>query len=397
MYHGTVGMQTHAGGLAWRASTAKIWWTNFARQFPMWLRPKYHEQIMHRMVNDPEFETWLRAGSNIDPHRVYEDYEVYSKWLGKAGGSRGFDALKLTRLDLCKAQWAKVSDAIKIDPEQAHAMRRYIAELTNKATGTSTLFGNVDTASISGLAHGVFFAPKLYAARWARITLDPIKTVDTILKGDKALPAEREIAIIRLKHAAEFATIYLGSLALNAGLLKASGSDQEVNFTDPTKSDWLKFKAHGKVITADGGLLDPVRLIGQIAYGDLIKARSAKDVHLKGSRFEAAVHDLGKYVRGKFNPSFGLVVDAATGQDFSGRAVPWTDEPSMYKSQQPYTWGDFLLSHGPIPVSSGTRVVFDELQKNGMTKPNAAALIEGAAAAVIGMTGVHESEDRWGK
>jgi hypothetical protein len=140
-------------------------------------------------------------------------------------------------------------------------------------------------------------------------------------------------------------------------------------------------------------LLDPVRLIGQVVYGDLIKARTPKERFLKGTRFEAAVKDMGRYVRGKFNPSLGLVVDAATQQDFQGRALPFSKEPSKFKSQKPYTWGEFILAHGPIPLASGAKTVFEELQKNGLSKSDAAAFMEGAAAASVGMTGMHETKD----
>jgi hypothetical protein len=243
MGHGTVGMFTHAGALFYRATTAKIWWRNFILQFPMWLKPAYHEQLIHRLKTDPEFETWLRAGAKIDPDQTYTDYGMYAKWLGKlaAGGQRGFDALKLARMELNKSQWEHVSDEIKMDPEKSEAARHVIAEINNKATGTSTLFGQVDSLPVSGAAHAVFFAPKLYASRWSRVILDPIKTIATFADWKRATPADRYAATTRIKHAAEFAAVYATGLAINQGLLSATGSTQKVNFADPTKSDWLKF------------------------------------------------------------------------------------------------------------------------------------------------------------
>jgi hypothetical protein len=296
-------------------------------------------------------------------------------------------------MELNKAQWEKVSDSIKSDPDQAYAARRAIAEMNNKATGTSSLFGKMAGVDIPTALHTAFFAPKLYASRWSRALFDPVTTAKTFLEWGKATEAEKMIATTKLKHAAEFASIYLGALAVNQGLLAATGSKQRVNLTDPTQSDWFKFKAAGKNITADGGLLDPIRLLGQVVYGDLIKARTDKDRRLKGTRFEAATKDVGKYVRSKFNPSLGLVVDSATGQDYSGRALPFSNEPSKYKSQQKYKWGEWILSHGPIPLSSGTRVAYEEMQKHGLSKPDAAAILEGAAAVAVGLTGAHETED----
>ncbi len=133
--------------------------------------------------------------------------------------------------------------------------------------------------------------------------------------------------------------------------------------------------------------------MGQIVYSDLIKHRDPKAIYREGTRFEKAAHDLARYARGKFNPSLGLIVDAATGADFQGRPLPFSNENPKFHDQKKYKWGEWLLSHGPIPISIGTRVAFDELQHQGMKKDEAAALLEGAAAASIGLTGAHETED----
>jgi hypothetical protein len=249
----------------------------------------------------------------------------------------------------------------------------------------------------SRFAGAVFFAPRLYAARWSRVVVDPLKTLKTFAEmatdSSKVSAADRAAAIARVKHAAEFAAAITGGLLVNQAILSATGSHQEVNFKDPTKSDWLKFKGGGKEVVADGGLLDPVRLLGQIVYGDFIRARDPRGAYREGTRFEAAAKHLGKYVRGKFNPTLGFVVDVGTGADAQGRPLPWSREPPKYKDQQKYALGEWLASQGPIPLSQGTRVAYDEMRRKGLNHLQAMDILKGAAVSAIGATGAHVSPD----
>lgn len=396
--HGTVGMITHAGGLLWRPSVATTYWRNFGRQFSMWTRPALHERLINEMVGHPRYDAWKKAGLAIDPGRVDTDYSMYAKWIGKLGksGQRGFDALKLARLELAEREWDGLSNAVKTGPDAPEVMKA-IADIQNKATGA--LRGRDDLAMTSGsrLASAVFFAPRLYASRWARVVVDPLKTAKTFADmaadSSKVSPAERTAAIARVKHAAEFAAAITGGLLVNQAILSATGSNQEVNFKDPTKSDWLKFKGGNKEVVADGGLLDPVRLLGQIVYGDFIRARDPQYAYREGTRFEAAAKHLGKYVRGKFNPTLGFVVDVGTGTDAQGRPLPWSHEKPKYKDQQKYELAEWLASQGPIPLSQGTRVAYDEMRRKGLNHLQAMDILKGAAVSVIGATGAHVSPD----
>ncbi|MGB7195330.1 MAG: hypothetical protein WBD81_17890 [Collimonas pratensis] len=410
--HGTVGMITHAGALIWRPSRAAIYWKNFGRQFPMWANKGFHERAIYALKNDPDFEAWKDAGASIDPDRTYTDYGLYAKWLGKlaAGGERGFDALKLTRLALNKADWESVSPEIKANPEAAAETRKAIAAINNKATGaipkTSPFAepaarNKMETAtynlSKNPLADAVLFAPRLYASRWMRVVYDPVKTVGTFADWNNASPAERTAATTRAKHAAEFAAVYVGALLTNQAILSATGSDQKVNLSDPTKRDWLKFKGGGKEILADGGLLDPIRLIGQIVWGDLVNNRTASEKFRYSSRYAKAVHDAGQYLRGKLNPTLGLAVDSVTGKDFTDRPLPWNKEPQNAKEAEyhpRYTWAEWLAEHGPIPIAGGTKVVYDEMRKRGLSAPQAKDIINGAAATAFEMTGLHINDEK---
>lgn len=400
--HGSVGMVTHAGGLIFRPSRATIYWKNFGRQFGMWASPEFHEQLIHRLKSDPEFGTWKKAGASIDPEKTYTDYGMYAQWLGKLGeaGGRGFDALKLVRMELNKADWKSVPDEIKSDPQQADAARKLIAEINNKATGSTPKIspvGKTVEEGFYGLAknpvlEAAFFAPRLYASRWGRVLFDPVKTVRTLMDPQSS-PAERFAANKKLKNAAEFTGVLVGALLTNQAILHATGSDQNVNLTDPTKSDWLKFKGGGKTITADGGLLDPVRLLGQVMWKDLLAERTRNEQYRDGTRFKMAVDTVGNYLRGKLAPPVGLATDVATGSDFQGRPLPWSKDKPQFKDQTPYTWGEWLLDQGPIPLEGAAKEVADELKKQGFKDHETEVILKAAMTFGLGMAGVHVGED----
>ena len=167
--------------------------------------------------------------------------------------------------------------------------------------------------------------------------------------------------------------------------------------TDPTKADWLKFKVAGKEVVADGGLLDPLRLIGQIVVtGDIFMDKAWRGESGAGK----IGSDLWKYYRGKMNPSLGLVLDEVTGRDFSGRPLPQgktafgmgTDIEETDKKPK-YTWAEWLSQQGPIPISGGFKVAYDEMRKEGMSHMDAMKLLKGAAISVLGLTGAHISDD----
>lgn len=400
--HGSVGMVTHAGGLIFRPTRAAIYWRNFGRQFAMWAKPELHEQLIHRLKNDPEFETWKKAGASIDPDKTYTDYGMYAQWLGKLGeaGGRGFDALKLVRMELNKADWKGVPDEIKDDPKQADVARKLIAEINNKATGTAPKTSPMGKSIEEGfygaaknpIIEAAFFAPRLYASRWGRVLFDPVKTVRTLMDPASS-PVERFAANKKLKNAAEFTGTLLGALLTNQAILSATGSKQNVNLTDPKKSDWLKFKAGDKTITADGGLLDPVRLVGQVMWKDLLAERTKSEQYREGTRFKMAADTVANYLRGKLSPPVGLATDVATGSDFQGRPLPWSKDKPQFKDQTPYTYGEWLLDQGPIPLEGAAKEVAAEVKKQGFKDHEVQVILRAAMAFGLGMAGVHVGED----
>lgn len=431
--HGTTGMGTHAGGVAFRPTEATRYWRNFGRQFGMWANKSFHDELIFRLKNNPLYETAKSAGLAVDPDKTYTDYSMYAKWLenppkalGKPGklaaafiksGERGFDALKMQRMEMFESEMNNLSPELKADPETA----KLIADMTNKATGAIPRTSPIEPSGANlldrkenqlynmaknGISDTVLFAPRLLASRWMRATFDPVKTVYTFANWSNESPAARRVATIKARHAAEFVATYAGALLINQALLSASGSKQAVNFNNPAEPDWLKFKGFDKIVTADGGLLDPIRLIGQIVLADIIHDMDAsEEFRYSDSKFLKVGDRLLKYARGKANPTFGLIIDATTGKDFTGRPLPF-DLPSLVTGKNPptqtakeeryhpkYTWKEWIAQHGPIPISGGTKVVYDQLRKSGRTDAEAKDIIAGAVATAFEMTGEKISED----
>lgn len=388
--HGTVGMITHAGGRMFLPSQWGTYWRNFGSQWKLWVNKDYHDRAIYKLVNDPDYSFWKHAGAAVDPHSIYTDYGLYAKWGGKFGaaGKRGFDALKIYRLEANKAEWAKVPESIKNDPQQAAVMARNIAQMNNHATGVA----NIGHGPLATTLQTVMFAAKLEASRWARIIGDPAKTIYTFTDWKNAAAADRHIAVTRLKHAAEFGAFYFAALLANQGINQALGTGQKVNLTDPTKSDWLKFKAAGHTIALDGGLLAPVRFLGHVIAGDLM-ARRTKFQQMKGNRFQQATTTAGQYARGKFSPTASIATDVGTGSDYAGRPLPFSKDQPSFKDQTRYTWGEYLWSHGPIPLTGAAEVVYNALRQQGMSGLQAETFLKALAVAAAESTGAHVNED----
>jgi hypothetical protein len=381
--HGTVGMQTHAGAALFRPSTWNTYFTNFGRQYKYSYNKAAHEAAMQELVRDPNFITAKRAGLANDPSATYTDYGVYAKWipkvLGKAIGQRGFDVLKKYRQDAFNNEWSKVSESIKSDPQATKDLAKNLAEMINHSSGVADIGHGPVPTGISTLT----FAARLEASRWARIIGDPIKTVGTFTDWKNSSAADRHVAVIRLRHAAEFTGFYVATLIANQAMLSASGSKDQINFTDPSKSDWLRHKIAGRTIGLEGNLMAPIRLLGQLIYNAFGPRQPYQRME---SRFESETKTVGGYVRGKLSPAAGIAVDVATQSDFMGNPLPFSkDKPKAGKHQ--LAIGEYLGQRGPIPLSGAIREVYDNFKEQGMDAATATNLIRGLAVLGAETTG----------
>ncbi len=385
--HGTVGPVTHAGENIFHPSRWGNYAKNVGRTWGAAFSPKLHEEMMANLVAEPNFEMWKRAGLANEPGVHYDEYQSAPKIFGFVGkmGARGFDALKTMREDFANARWNKLSEEQRT-PEMAKA----IADLVNHSTGA------VRTKALSGpVARSVFFAAPLEASRWARILGDPIRAANTYTNWGKSSPSERYFAKSVVKNHAEYLATYVGALALNAAMLKASGSDDKVNFTDPSKPDWLRFKVKGRAIDPTGGITSTIGFLGRLANAAIEKPKYGD------TRYATMGKIAAEQARSKLSPAAGLATDVATRSDFRGRPLPFSSDKGT-AAKPKYTYPEYITTRvAPIPMSAGIRDFYDQMEKQGVPMATTKQIIEaamthgkqaGVAAALgaaAGTTGIH--------
>lgn len=388
--HGTVGMITHAGTNIFRPSSWGSYWKNFGRQF------KYafggltkeglanYNKAMEDLKNDPSFTFWKRAGLAVDPKESYDDYQGAGKIFGKINeiGERGFNVLKVYRLDMAKSFYDKLSNVEKADPETA----KEIAKIVNHSTGTSEV-------KIPKWTNTVFFAPKLEAARWQGLITDPAKAANTFVNWGKATPAEKVQAKIVARKAGEIIATYAAGLASNAAILSLTGSKQKINFTDPTASDWLKFKAGGKTLDVSGGMEATMRFIATLAHsGGIAYTGTKKD--LKEKPQDKDYKTIGQQARYKLSPFMSTVLDIATGTDAMGKPLPFSKVPPK-KGEKGYTVGSYITEQQlPIPFAEGIKATAESMKERGMSSVQIKDILSGIiVGSVSGGTGAKVGND----
>lgn len=386
--HGTVGMVTHAGLNFFHPEAWATYFPNFIKQFKLlgWHdQGAYHERMMQDLVRDPNYIKARRAGLANDPAKYTDDYQKtwVGSWLEKMGlsGNRGFDALKLFR----QARFNQIWDGLP-KTMQGPEMAKVIADGINHATGVVRM-------PFREWANWAFFAPKLEGSRWAWMVGDPAKAAKTLGNWSEASAADKQFAIKQVKEKATIAGVYLSLLAANQGLLKATGSNQQVNFTDPRKSDFLSFKAGGYKFGIVGPMLGIVRLFANLVHASMGTRKGAEALDSRA----AEMGKIGEeYLRGKLSPFAGTATDFATQADYAKRPLPFSSDkvPANIRKEGlgKYTWGEYLTEQGaPIPISESIKEIWD---KQGIDESTQAHYIKAILSGlVMGSTGARASKD----
>lgn len=388
--HGTVGMITHAGTNIFRPTAWKTYWPNFIRQF------KYafggltkeglanYNKAMEDLKNDPQFIFWKRSGLAVDPKETYDEYQGAGKIFGKinAIGDRGFNALKVYRMDMAKMFYDRLSNVEKADPETA----KEIAKIVNHSTGTSEV-------KIPKWTTTVFFAPKLEAARWQGLITDPAKAANTFVNWKKATPAEKVQAKIVARKAGEIMATWAAALAANAGYLALTGSSQRVNFNDPTSSDWLKFKGFDKTLDVSGGMEATMRFIATLMHTGYLAYTGTKQ-ELRDKPQDKDYKKIGQQARYKLSPFMSTVMDFATGTDAMGRPLPGS-KVKPPAGVEPYTWKSYVFEQQlPIPIAEGIKGTIESMKARGMDDAQIKDILTGiTVGAISGGTGAKVGPD----
>jgi hypothetical protein len=384
-FHGTVALGTHAPMVFFQPPKWGMYFRDFGKMYRMVGSPKYYEMQVQELLRRPNYTRARRAGLVNDP-ASYEDYNspLISQYIGRLSGmgNRGYSVLKILRQDMFDQHWNSLPKTAQID-EMASA----IADGVNHATGV------VKGAAPKG-SNVVLFAPRLAASRVMWLAGDPLRAADTFARWNKADIAEKEFAINQVKEKAWVAGTLLGLLALNQGVLSATGSKQKVNFDDPFHSDWLKFKAAGMTASYGNAMLTMARLpirMYKIRESDGGKLKNV--IHPDESSYTV----LGEYARSQLSPFMSLASDLWLKGDWQNRPLPSSTRPVPKRLQSqgvyPYTWPEFWTEQVlPIPAEEAVREVWNK--GLGMNPEQVEQTRKAMATlAVMSLTGARLTDD----
>jgi hypothetical protein len=379
--HGVVFPVTHGGDLALRPQSWGVFMRGVLNTWTKSWSASATERFLDSLKRQPLFDTALRSGLDVG------ERSSAGNLVGKTGkgsvSERAWSMLTAMRYELWSHEMEKylqpgMSQADTLD------IGKNLAEWANHATGSAR-------GPISNLG-GVLFGPKLTQSKLNRMFVDPVTTIHTFANWEQATPGEKAVAQTRLKGLTQYLGSGVAFLAINQGVLWATGQKQSINFTDPNKSDFLAFKVGGLEFSLPG-MHSEIRTLGKILATAFMSNKA-----LRGEgKISHLASIFGQYVLGKATPAVGIGEELMMGQDFTGRPLPWnTAQRSTAKSPR-YTWLEYGLTHGPIPMQGPIKYVYDSLRKQGSTAMDANAIIKGLISVgvmtVIGQTGLHAAPD----
>jgi hypothetical protein len=376
MGHGVVFPITHAGDLVFRPASWGTFIKGTLRTYRGAFSSAYTGRILNMISRDPLYDLSLRSGVDVGP-QSHPSGLISRSYHGPA--QRAWDMLTAMRFELWKKE---VSKYIKPGMSEAETLDvgKNIADWANHATGSAK-------GPIANIGGDVLFGPKLTQSKLSRIFSDPATTINTFSNWSKATTGEKAVAMTRLSGATQFLLTNLGFLAVNQGLMYALGQKDKVNFTDPSKADFLAFKGSDLLANVPG-LHTEIRTLAKI-----LGVAFANKQQLRGeSKFTATAKTVGQYGMGKLTPTIQRGLEIGLGQNWMGRPLPWSADKGT-PSKPRMTYGEYAASIGPIPLEGPIGFVYDHLKKAGASALDASAITKALIITGIGGTGIHVREN----
>jgi hypothetical protein len=380
--HGFSFPVTHGGDLALRPESWGVFMRGVLNSWTKSWSPVAAEKVMATMERHPLYDLALRSVLDVGP-KAHITNLVRATGKGSLS-ERSFGILQVMRFELWRNEMEKYVTP-DMNQETALDIGRNLAEWANHATGSAK-------GPISNLGGAVLFGPKLTQSKLNRMFVDPVKTINTFSNWETATPGEKAVAWTRLKGSTQYAASAIGFLAANQGFLWATGSHQKINFTDPTKSDFLAFKVGGLEFSLPG-MHSEIRTLGRLLATTYMSEKA-----LRGESRQAKQGELlGNYLLGKVSPAISLGKELVTGEDFLGRPLPWKREKST-PTKPRYRLDEYLLTRGPLPLQGPIQYVYDQLRKQGASAQDSTGIIKGLIVTglpltVMGATGLHVNPD----
>lgn len=194
--------------------------------------------------------------------------------------------------------------------EKAHGGKLPDEELKTLGSGVNALTGRGDFGRFGGLADGlstIFFAPRF---AWSRL-----QTFGNLFRrGDTAASK-----VTRNETRKAIVSQVLGTVAIME-LAEANGA--EVNWTDPTKSDWLQIRVGDRLIDPWGGYRQVARIPARL-FTDV--KNQAKGEEKSERPLESLAFEFAQY---KAGPLLRVPAGVVQGRDFLGKKIePGFDVP----------------------------------------------------------------------
>lgn len=384
--HGGVFVGTHAGMTLMDLPRAKYTVKAFLNAYKLaYGKSANYEQAMENLRNQDNYVLAQKAGLKNNPDVINNDAEIIAPIFGKfyESGKRGFNAIKILRQNLFDSHYNALSDAEKADPKSAEA----IARLVNNATGASNL-------DIPNWVNDVTFAGGMEAARWGKLTRNPMEATKTALTAlfspEKASTEDRVFAKVWAKRVGTELATFAGLLTVNAALQHTLNKGQNpVNLTDPTKSDWLKMKIGNTTFDFSSGMMSTLHFMQQIGYQAAFDEKKGRSNEVETTGKTAL-----KYGIGKLSPFYGDVAEAALRHDYNGNTLPWSSAKPLNKFNHKLSWEEYASSKLPLPVAEGFKSFYESAQENGMSKDKIDNILDGLKYGIIsGTTGFKAYED----
>jgi hypothetical protein len=410
--HGYVFPITHAGDLVFQPSRwATLWrglkntWTKTGDPLGITsARAKVEtEQVMNTMQKDPMFNMAINSGVDLAP-------KAHGSELVNKGSQseRAWSMLKVMRFELWKNDFEKMlSKHPELSADDQLELGKRLAIMANHATGSGK--GAITNSKVLGQ---LLFGSKLTQSKINRL-FDVGKTLKTYGNWGNASPVEKIAANTHFTQLAQYALTYAGFMAVNQGYLMARGQKDKdgkptrVNWSDPTKSDWMKFKGEGLEASVPG-IRSELKVLGNILAIAFKDSKQVKKQTHGGTKFDLATDALKDYAISKLAPTAHTALEAAYGTETFGlhRPMPWSSEKGTAKKPK-MDWSEYAISHGPIPLEGPIKYVYDQLKQRGASATDAtsfvkalmlfgadpAAMAKGVAIGVGGLPGFHVGVD----
>lgn len=387
--HAGVFMGTHAGMTLVQPTTWHLTIPAFFRAYKFaYGNEAAYEQSLEELKSRPLYNRFERLGlknnpDNINTEEFQKSQTALGGWIKKVGlqGIKGFNALKVLRQDLAEYHYNKLTEADKKDD----GVVKSIVSLVNNATGATNL-------KIPEAIQEVTFAGGMEAARWGKLTRNPLKVASIAAKAlihpNKVSAQDRVFAKVWASRVGQQLATYGSLLLANAAIQKVVNPKNPTNLFNPNDKDWLRPKFGNVTVDPTSGMMSTIDFIHTLA-----KVPFENKKELRGdTKTQAFGKAIISRVRGKLAPLYSRIWDMVTQTDYNGNQLPLSNIKPDAKHRN-VGWLEYATSALPIPVAEGFHNMFQAAADNGTSPTKTSNIMQSLLLTVVsGTTGARANE-----